>query len=95
MFSLLKQAGCDPVTANLSTQYPQMSVEAIVKADPDVYLVDSLSAPSVASVEKRPGYDVLSAVSDHRVVMIDSDLVTRPGPRVADGLRELADALHP
>jgi len=95
VFSLLKQAGCNPVTGNLKTQYPQMSVEAIVKADPDVYLVDSLSAPSVAAVEKRPGYDALSAVGDHRVVIIDSDLVTRPGPRVVDGLRALADALHP
>ncbi|MDP9341074.1 MAG: helical backbone metal receptor [Actinomycetota bacterium] len=95
VFSLLKLAGCDPVTANLNTQYPQMSVEAIVRADPDVYLVDSLSAPSVAAVAKRPGYDALSAVRDQRVVFIDSDLVTRPGPRVVDGLRELADALHP
>jgi iron complex transport system substrate-binding protein len=95
VFSLLKLAGCDPVTANLHTQYPQMSVEAIVKADPAVYLVDSLSGPSVAAVGKRPGYDALSAVRDHRVVIIDSDLATRPGPRVVEGLRELADALHP
>jgi iron complex transport system substrate-binding protein len=95
VFSLLELAGCDPVTANLRTQYPQVSVEAIVKADPAVYLVDSLSAPSVAAVGKRPGYDALSAVRDHRVVIIDSDLVTRPGPRVVEGLRELADALHP
>jgi iron complex transport system substrate-binding protein len=95
VFSLLKQAGCNPVTANLKTQYPQMSVEAIVKANPDVYLVDSLSAPSVDAVEKRPGYDALSAVRDHRMVIIDSDLVTRPGPRVVDGLQALADALHP
>jgi hypothetical protein len=28
-------------------------------------------------------------------VFIDSDLVTRPGPRVVDGLAELAAALHP
>ncbi len=95
VFSLLKLAGCDPVTANLKTQYPQMSVEAIVRADPAVYLVDSLSASSVAAVGKRPGYDALSAVRDHHVVVIDSDLVTRPGPRVVDGLRELAEALHP
>jgi iron complex transport system substrate-binding protein len=83
------------VTANATTQYPQMSVEAIVKADPDVYLVDSLSAPSIAAVARRPGYDALSAVLDHHVVFIDSDLVTRPGPRVVDGLAELAAALHP
>jgi iron complex transport system substrate-binding protein len=95
VYSLLKLARCDPITASLDSQYPQMSVEAIVEANPDVYLVDSLSAPSVAAVVRRPGYEALSAVRNHRAVMIDSDLVTRPGPRVVAGLQELADALHP
>jgi len=95
VFDLLEQAGCDPITSNLSNPYPDLSVEAVVKDDPDVYLVDSLSAPSVASVDKRPGFDALSAVRHHRVVIINSDLVTRPGPRVVHGLRALAEALHP
>jgi ABC-type Fe3+-hydroxamate transport system substrate-binding protein len=29
------------------------------------------------------------------VVLIDSDLISRPGPRVVEGLRALAEALHP
>ena len=95
VFDLLKHAGCDPVTSSLHHQYPQLSVEAVVQDDPQVYLVDSLSASSPSAVAKRPGFDALSAVRDHRVVVIDSDLVTRPGPRIVGGLRELAAALHP
>jgi iron complex transport system substrate-binding protein len=95
VFDLLTHAGCNPVTADLKRAYPQLSVEAVVKDDPDVYLVDSLSASSPSSVARRPGFDALSAVRHHRVAVIDSDLVTRPGPRVVQGLRELAEALHP
>ena len=95
VFDLLRQARCDPVTSGLKNPYPQLSVEAVVDDDPEVYLVDSLSAKSVAAVAERPGYDALSAVQRHRVVRVDSDLVTRPGPRVVRGLAALARALHP
>jgi iron complex transport system substrate-binding protein len=37
----------------------------------------------------------VTAVAEGRVVLIDSDLVSRAGPRVVDGLRLLAEALHP
>ena len=95
VFDLLKRAGCDPVTSTLHRQYPELSVEALVQDGPRVYLVDSLSASSPASVARRPGFDALSAVRHHRVVVIPSDLVTRPGPRIVLGLRALAAALHP
>jgi iron complex transport system substrate-binding protein len=95
VFDLLKRAGCDPVTSNLHRQYPDLSVEALVQDDPRVYLVDSLSASSAAAVARRPGFDALSAVRRHRVVVIPSDLVTRPGPRIVQGLRALAASLHP
>jgi iron complex transport system substrate-binding protein len=95
VFDLLNRAGCDPVTSNLHRQYPELSVEALVKDDPRVYLLDSLSASSPAAVARRPGFDALSAVRHHRVVVIPSDLVTRPGPRIVRGLRALAVALHP
>jgi iron complex transport system substrate-binding protein len=35
------------------------------------------------------------AVQDNRVYVIDGDLLTRPGPRLVDGLEQLAHALHP
>jgi iron complex transport system substrate-binding protein len=95
VFDLLTHAGCNPVTADLKRAYPQLSVEAVVRDDPEVYLVDSLSASSPSAVGRRPGFDALSAVRHHRVAVIDSDLVTRPGPRVVRGLRDLAEALHP
>jgi iron complex transport system substrate-binding protein len=95
VFDLLRDAGCNPVTSGLKNPYPALSVEALVHDDPDVYLVDSLSAPSVAAVGKRAGYDALRAVRRDRVAIVDSDPVTRPGPRVVQGLEELARALHP
>jgi cobalamin transport system substrate-binding protein len=95
IYDLLQRAGCDPVTSDAKDAYPQWSVEELVRDDPRVYLVSSESGGTVAQVERRPGFDALTAVRQHRVFLVNSDLVSRAGPRVVAGLRELARALHP
>lgn len=90
---LLRRAGCDSVSAEAASAYPEWSVEDVVDAAPDLYLVSSESASDVASVAARPGYDAIAAVASGRVVRIDSDLVTRPGPRIVDGLAALVEAI--
>jgi len=42
-----------------------------------------------------PDYGPLSAVKDGAIRPIDDVVVTRPGPRLADGIRALALAIHP
>ncbi len=92
---LLRRAGCRSVSSGARSDYPQWSVEDLVKEDPRVYLVSSESGASARAIAARPGFDAVSAVAAARVVPIDADLVNRPGPRVVDGLRALAEALHP
>jgi iron complex transport system substrate-binding protein len=95
IFDLLERAGCDPVTASAKSDYPTWSVEKLVAESPDVYLTTPESAKSIEAVAARPGFDAISAVTSGRVLLVDSDLVTRAGPRAIDGLEELAAALHP
>jgi iron complex transport system substrate-binding protein len=92
---LLARAGCLSVSARAKSDYPQWSVEDLVRQDPQVYLVSSESGASPKAVASRPGFDAVAAIAAGRVVPIDADLVSRPGPRVVDGLRLLARALHP
>jgi iron complex transport system substrate-binding protein len=95
IYDLLQRAGCSPVTSGAHTAYPQWSVEAVVHEDPNAYLVDSESATSISDVIHRPGFDALTAVRQGRVYLVNGDLVVRSGPRVVDGLAELAKDLHP
>lgn len=95
IFDLLSRAGCDPVTASAKSDYPAWSVERLVTEAPAVYLVASESGVSAAAVAKRPGYDAIAAVRQGRVYLVSSDLASRPGPRVVDGLMAFARVLHP
>jgi cobalamin transport system substrate-binding protein len=93
IYDLLERAGCDPVTAEAKSDYPEWSVDELVADGPEVYLVTPESAKSVAAVAKRPGFAAIPAIEDDRVALVDGDLVTRAGPRVIEGLRQLAEAL--
>ena len=95
IYDLLERAGCDPVTSSAGQQYPQWSVEDLVDQSPDVYLVSSESGAGPKAVAKRPGFEAIAAVAAGRVVAIDSSLAERPGPRIVEGLRLIAEALHP
>jgi iron complex transport system substrate-binding protein len=93
IYDLLERAGCDPVTEEAKSDYPEWSVDELVADGPEVYLVTPESAKSVAAVAKRPGFAAIPAIEDDRVELVDGDLVTRAGPRVIEGLGQLAEAL--
>lgn len=90
---LLKRAG----GANCVTQdgYVGYSVEQLVKDQPDVYLGTVSSIGDPETLEARPGYSALTAVVNGSIYPLDDNLVSRPGPRVVEGVRAIARALHP
>lgn len=74
--------------------FPQLSSEYIVAADPDlIFLANTLYGESAETVAARPGWDVMSAVQEGNVVELDSDVVSRWGPRVVDFAQSVSDAL--
>jgi iron complex transport system substrate-binding protein len=80
--------------------YPQVSPEYVLQANPDViFFADGGPGGTTADeIADRPGWDELSAVQNDHVVEVDPDIASRWGPRVVDYLRVLVDersALQP
>ncbi len=94
---MLGLVGATSIFADATEDYPQVSAEAIVARDPAVIVGPSSHGDKLttAQVAARPGWDKIRAVRDSRVYLIDGDMVSRPGPRLADALEALADALYP
>ena len=88
---MLRAAGADNLGAQLGQPYPRASLEWLVAARPEVIL-DSSSEPGDARVfwSRWPS---LPAVASHRVVTVDADVVTLPGPNLDRALRVLGAAL--
>jgi iron complex transport system substrate-binding protein len=92
-YNLLKAQN---IAEGAPTAYPQLSQEEILDRDPEVIiLADADAGESPQTVKARPGWGVISAVKNDRIYVIDPDLVSRPGPRVVDGLEQLAHFLYP
>jgi iron complex transport system substrate-binding protein len=78
------------------TAYPQLTQEEILDRDPEVIILANADAgESPDTVKARPGWGVISAVENDRIHVVDPDILSRPGPRVAEGLEELARLLYP
>jgi len=93
--TLLEMAKAENVGRAMDSQYGQMSIEALLAADPDFILLgDANFGVTPEQVAARPGWGELTAVKEGRVLPFNDDLASRPGPRLVDGLEELARLLH-
>jgi iron complex transport system substrate-binding protein len=95
--SLFTMAGLKNIAdaGNASNAYPQLSAEAIVKANPDlIFLADTkCCGQSADTVAKRAGWGSITAVKNHEVIGLDDDLASRWGPRVVDLLQAITAAV--
>jgi iron complex transport system substrate-binding protein len=94
---LIEAAGGRNVFADTEQQYPKISEEEIVRRNPDLIVVLDKIGASVAleRLRKRSGWSELPAVRNGRVYPFEDDLLSRAGPRLFDGLEQLATILHP
>lgn len=76
--------------------YPQLSSEYVVGADPDlVFLADSFCCGvSTQDVAKRPGWGQVPAVAEGQVHVIDEDIASRWGPRTLDFAEQVSEILQ-
>ncbi|MDX9991327.1 MAG: ABC transporter substrate-binding protein [Anaerolineales bacterium] len=92
---LIARAGGYNIAAELDG-YPQLSIEKIVADDPMfIILGDAMWGVTVESVGQRPGWENLRAVKQNKVFPFDDNLISRPGPRLVDGLEQLVELLRP
>lgn len=93
---LIELAGGINVAAGAASPYPQLAAEELVRADPEVIvLADADYGVTAEQVAARAGWTAISAVRNKRVYPVSANLVSRPGPRVAEAAEAYAKLLHP
>ncbi|WFB57411.1 ABC transporter substrate-binding protein [Paenibacillus sp. BR1-192] len=79
----------------------EISEENIIAANPDVILytddvVDEATKKTLDQlIKERGGWDQIEAIKNDQVISVDANLLSRPGPRVTQGLMEVAKAVYP
>jgi iron complex transport system substrate-binding protein len=94
---LLSKAGARNLGGSLADPWPQISVEELITQNPEIILLGDFIYGGITpeDVISRPGWETISAVQNQKVYPFDDNLVSRPGPRMIDGLEALAKLVHP
>lgn len=94
---LIAVAGGDPAFPDVTSLWPQVSLEELVRRQPDVLLVPDLESlgPVIARLPATAGWREMRAVREGRVERVPADLLSRPGPRIGEAARAVRDRLFP
>lgn len=91
--TMIELAGGTCVTADGGYPWIEYPVEDLVAANPDIILIASDSG-DVESFSATPGLGDLDAVKNGAVYVVDADVLSRPGPRIAEAVAMISDILN-
>ncbi len=90
---LLTRLGTHNIVEGNLGPFPKLNPEYVVRSNPDIIFTTPADAPGLG---QRPGWDRIRAVREHRICTFSretGDTIERAGPRIAEGMRALADCL--
>jgi iron complex transport system substrate-binding protein len=89
-------AGADTITTGDPNTY-EIPLETLITKDPQVIVlgVNPFYSPTPDEVAARPGWKTMTAVKDGQIRPVHDTEITRPGPRLPIGMRDLAGAIWP
>lgn len=93
---LMELAGARNISADTEPDYYHIALESIIRHDPDLILClfDHQAREPHTLFDSRPGWKTLRAVRAKRVYAVpDLNTVSRPGPRVLQGLAQFQKIL--
>ena len=95
VYTLLGLENIADEAGGTAPDYPQLSGEYILSADPDLIVLSDTKCcgQSAQTVAKRPGWKTLTAVQQGNVVPADDDIASRWGPRTVEFVELIAGAL--
>jgi iron complex transport system substrate-binding protein len=94
---VIKVAGGSNIASEATVPYPHLSMEAVLKEDPEIIVFPIGKAEGISPSEQQQWlrWTSLSAVKQGRLHQIPADVLNRPGPRIVEGLEGLARIIHP
>lgn len=90
---MITLAGGENVAADMDQPWGEYSIEKLIEKEPEIiFATIEAGGDSLAGAF---GYNELEAVKEGNIIVLDDDLVMRAGPRIVDGLEDMAKGVHP
>ena len=91
---VIEISGGTNIFNQINQAYPIVSEERIISENPDFILIANDSGSTPETVKNRNGWSQINAVQNDCIIVIDSDIFNRPGPRIFSAIQELSGIIH-
>lgn len=94
---LLATIGLKNIFAQVPQEYPQVNEESIIAGQPQlIFFLDynRQGQQAVQAIAQRPGWQNIPAVANGKIFPVDSDLFSRPGPRIGEMALQLVSLAY-
>ena len=94
---VIRLAGGDNMAKNEPITYPRISMEEVMRREPEVIIISSMERNGSFERARKDWmkWSSIPAVKNRRVHLINSDLIDRPSPRIVKGLEFMTRLIHP
>jgi iron complex transport system substrate-binding protein len=92
---LITVAGGQNIAGNASQPWLNLPDEYVVAKAPQVIIQAGMGSDAGGSTRQWSDLESIPAVKERRVYTYNSDKILRPGPRIGEGLEEIARLIHP
>lgn len=90
---MITLAGGENIAGDMDQPWAEYSIEKLIEKEPEVIFISIQSGAD--TIADAPGYKELKAIQEGNIVKLDDNLVMRAGPRIVEGLEEMAKGMHP
>lgn len=94
MNDVIETAGGKNLFDDVAEAYPIVSEETIIARNPVIILIPATSGVDASAVASRAGWKDIYAVANNQIFVIDDNVFTRPGPRIADCVETLYNLIN-
>jgi iron complex transport system substrate-binding protein len=91
---VIEAAGGRSVTDDLTSEWPQISMEVVLERAPDALLLVRGGKTTLQVLQERPGWSSMTAIKERRAYYVD-DRINFASPVAIDALEDLAKQFHP
>ncbi|MCX5750083.1 MAG: helical backbone metal receptor [Candidatus Saganbacteria bacterium] len=91
---VLNKAGVENLANNAAAPYPLYSFEELVKKQPELIIIPTKLVKTPKDIYKDQKLGQLEAVKEKRVLFIEADIISRPGPRVVEAVEKISNFVY-
>ena len=94
---MLSRAGAINIFSDVKGEYPQVSSEELISRNPQAIISSDTHGEklSLEAMRSREGWTEIDAFKKNNVILLDGNIVSRPGPRMIDAIEMIAASLYP